>query len=333
MTGSSRHTQQGAALLTVLMIIAAMAVAALAVASAVTQSTQRARALDAQAQLGLYAVAAEEVAKARMTSLLEPLQSRLSVDLPGFNEPQIIPVDGGTFTVTVRDASNCFDVNTLVASGASAEGQSAFDPSTAYQSLLNATFEDEFSSDVVALASAVMDWMDEDSVPRSGGAEDSYYISEVPSYRTSSQPFSTLDELRAVRGYTPDIFAAIRPMLCALPQSQQRGPVAININTLSESQAPLMQLAFSDALSTDDVRSLIDSRPIGGWPDIESLLEDPIVKRIDPNRIQRDRLGLVTTLVEVSANVSYRGHDMTMRYLFEAIPGQPVQTLRRERIG
>lgn len=333
MNAHTPSSQRGAALLTVLMIIAAMAVAALAVASAVTQSTQRARALDAQAQLGLYAVSAEEVAKARMTSLLEPIQSRLSVDLPGFNEPQIIPVDGGAFTVTVRDASNCFDVNTLASAASMSEEASAFNPSADFQSLLEATFEDAFASDATALASAVMDWMDADSVPRSGGAEDSFYASEVPSYRTSSQPFTTMDELRAVRGYTPEVYKAVRPLLCALPSSDQRGIVAININTLSEAQAPLMLLAFGDALSIDDIRALIDSRPIGGWADIESLLEDPIVQRIDPNRIQVDRLGLVTSLVEVSANVSYRGHDMTMRYLFEAVPGQPVRTLRRERIG
>ena len=52
MMSASRHSERGAALLTVLMIIAAMAVAALAVSSAITQSTQRARSLDAQAQLG-----------------------------------------------------------------------------------------------------------------------------------------------------------------------------------------------------------------------------------------------------------------------------------------
>ena len=92
-------------------------------------------------------------------------------------------------------------------------------------------------------------------------------------------------------------------------------------------------MAFNEALSLDDAKSLIASRPIGGWATVEDLLEDPLIERIDPNQIRQDRLGLVTSLVEVSANVSYRGHDMTMRFLFEALPGQPVRTLRRERIG
>lgn len=333
MMPTPRHSERGAALLTVLMIIAAMAVAALGVSSAVTQSTQRARSLDAQAQLGLYAVAAEEVAKARMTAILEPLQSRLSVDLPGYSDAQIIPVDGGAFTVTVRDVTNCFNVNRL-AQETQTDGDGANSSTRdAYTFLLAGLLEDSFSPDVTSLMSSLQDWMDENSVPGSGGAEDSYYLSEVPSYRTSGRPLETLDELRAIRGYTADVYRVLQPVLCALPSSLQRTSDALNINTLEASEAPLLQLAFGEALSLDDARALIESRPIGGWAEVEDLLEDPIVNRIDPNRIQIDRLGLVTSLVEVSTNVSYRGYDMTMRFLFEALPGQPIRTLRRERIG
>ena len=218
---SSHHSERGAALLTVLMIIAAMAVAALAVSSAITQSTQRARSLDAQAQLGLYAVSAEEVAKARMTAILEPLQSRLSVDLPGYNEPQIVPVDGGAFTVTVRDVTNCFDINRLAQATQSDAGTVDSSVRDAYITLLTGLLEDSFNSDVTSLASSLSDWMDGNSVPGSGGAEDSYYLSETPSYRTSGRPLETLDELRAIRGYSADIYRTLQPVLCALPSSVQ----------------------------------------------------------------------------------------------------------------
>ena len=79
--------------------------------------------------------------------------------------------------------------------------------------------------------------------------------------------------------------------------------------------------------------TLILTRPQGGWSDVQALMDDPIVQRIDPSRVKLDELGLVSSLIEVSANVSYRGYDMTMRYLFEAVPGRPIRTLRRERVG
>ena len=326
-------TQRGAALLTVLMIVAAMSVAALAITRAVTDATQRSRALESQAQLALYAVSAEEVAKARMAEVLAPLENKLFAELPGLGEPQIIPVEGGAFSVTARDATNCFDINSLTTGGEG--GRLVADASTqrVYQTLLSAAVEDGYASDLAALVASLTDWMDSNAVPGGGGAEDSYYLSEVPSYRTSGQKLANIEELRAIRGYTPDIMQRIAPLICALPDGTITQQQQLNINTLTEDHAPLLQATLSDALSLDDVRSVIANRPQGGWATVEDLLEDSVVKRIDPTRIQVDRLGVVSSLVEVSANVSYRGHDMTMRYLFEAVPGRPIRTLRRERIG
>jgi len=330
---SDRRSETGAALLTVMMIVAAMSVAALAVTQAVTNSMTRSQSLDAQAQLSFYAVSAEEVAKARMSDILAPLESRLVLGMPGLGEPQIIPVDGGALTVTVRDASNCFDVNALTEGGEDGALVADPDQQQAYRKLLLAVIEEAYDSDMDALVSSLTDWMDDNTVPGNGGAEDGYYISETPSYRTSSQKITSLDELRSIRGYTPDIFARLRPVLCALPPAVSASSLPLNINTLEVHHAPLLQEVFTDALSIENARELIASRPPTGWSSVEELGADPLVKDIDPDLVRTDRLGLVTSLVEVLANVSYRGHDMTMRYLFYVQPGRPIRTLRRERIG
>ena len=326
-----RKSERGAALLTVMMIVAAMSVAALAVTKAVTQATVRSRALDAQAQLAFYAASAEQVAKARLTDILGPLDNKLVLGMPGLGEPQVIPVDDGALAVTVRDATNCFDVNTLTVPGEGGGLVGDLAQQQAYQNLLTALIEEGYASDMVALVSSLVDWMDDNSVPGNGGAEDGYYLNEVPSYRTSGQKLASLDELRSIRGYTTDIFARVRPVLCALPADT---PVrALNINTLEIHHAPLLQQIFTDGLSIEDARELIASRPATGWASVEDLTTDPLAQNIDPALVQTDRLGLVTSLVEVSTNVSYRGSDMTMRYLFEVQAGRPIRTLRRERIG
>ncbi len=328
---AKRHSERGAALLTVMMIVAAMSVAALAVTQAVTQATLRSRALDAQAQLAFYAASAEEVAKARLTAILGPLENKLVLGMPGLGEPQIIPVDDGALAVTVRDATNCFDVNKLTIGSEGGGLVADTGQQQAYQRLLTALIEDGYASDMVALASALTDWMDDDTVPGNGGAEDGYYLNEVPSYRTSGQKLTALDELRSIRGYTPEIYARLRPVLCALPDD---APLQVlNVNTLEIHHAPLLQQVFADGLSVDDARELIASRPVTGWVSVEDLTNDPLVQNIDPGLVRTDRLGLVTSLVEVSTNVSYRGSDMTMRYLFEVQAGRPIRTLRRERIG
>lgn len=333
MTGQVWSKQRGAALLTVMMIVAAMSVAALAVTQSVTQATMRSRALDAQAQLLFYAASAEEVAKARMSEVLAPLENKLNADLPGLGVPQIIPLEQGALTVTARDASNCFNVNQLTRGVEGGVLAANPDAQEAYQTLLTETIEGGFNSDMVALVSALTDWMDDNTVPSNGGAEDGYYLSEVPSYRTSGQKLSSVSELRAIRGYTIDVYTQIRPLLCALPETVDTVGRKLNINTLDARHAPLLQMAFGEALSMDDTRELIASRPLGGWTDVEAMLEDPLLSRIDPARIRSDQFGVLTSLVEVSANVSYRGHDMTMLYLFQVQPGRPIKTILRERIG
>lgn len=333
MTSRSWSRERGAALLTVMMIVAAMSVAALAVTQSVTQATVRSRALDAQAQLLFYAASAEEVAKARMVDVLGPLENKLNADLPGLGVPQIIPLDQGALTVTARDASNCFDVNQLTKREEGGGLAADSDAQAAYRNILLDAIEDGFTNDMVALVSALTDWMDDNSVPSNGGAEDGYYLSEVPSYRTSGQKLTSISELRAIRGYTIDVYTAIRPLVCALPDTVGGSSRKLNINTLDERHAPLLQAAFGDALSTDDARELISLRPLGGWVDVDAMLQEPMLNRIDPARIRSDQLGVLTSLVEVSANVSYRGHDMTMLYLFQVVPGRPIKTISRERIG
>ena len=325
--------EQGAALLTVLMIVAAISVAALAVTQSVTQAAIRSKALDAQAQLTFYAASAEEVAKARITEILGPLENKLHSDLPGLGEPQTIPLDNGVLIVTARDATNCFDVTRLTQSNDGGRLVADADAQQSYQALLTQLIQGCFEADTIGLDSALRDWMDDNTVPGSGGAEDGYYLSETPSYRTSGQKLESISELRSIRGYTEEIYTTVRPAICALPQDYSTIPGLLNINTLDERHVPLFQMAFSDALSSEDARTLISSRPQGGWPDTESLLEDPLVNQIAPDRIRTDLLGVVTSQVEVSANVSYRGHDMTILYLFAVQPGRPIRTLRRERIG
>lgn len=54
-------------------------------------------------------------------------------------------------------------------------------------------------------ANAILDWIDTDSTPRTGGAEDDHYSQLEPSYRCKNGPLDTIEELLSVRGITPDM--------------------------------------------------------------------------------------------------------------------------------
>jgi general secretion pathway protein K len=64
------------------------------------------------------------------------------------------------------------------------------------------------------LAGAVVDWRDSDSLsPPGGGAEDAQYAEAGLPYGAKDAPFETVGEVEQVLGWTPDIYARVRPYL------------------------------------------------------------------------------------------------------------------------
>jgi len=55
------------------------------------------------------------------------------------------------------------------------------------------------------IADAILDWLDEDDLPREYGAEESYYLSLDSAYEPRNGPITALDELLLVRGVTSEL--------------------------------------------------------------------------------------------------------------------------------
>lgn len=323
-----RSNERGAALITVLMIVAVMSAVALGLSQAVLASTERARLLDTQAQLRLYAVAAEEVAQSQLTQLVTDTGARLSSDLPGFEDARIFPVEGGNVSVRVRDLTNCFNLNAdAMAAVVSDDGQVQKET---FAWLLQEGGIPQ--SDAEALAAALRDWVDEDRISQANGAEDAYYMGLSVPYRTSSQPLANVSELLAIRGFDQDIVEDFGSVLCALPEHTRNASPALNLNTLKVEDAPRLSWALSGALEANEVRALIESRPLGGWSDVERFLEEPSVQRVAPEQRQMQRFSVVSSLIETVIDVTYREDSLRIKLLFELESGQPVRVLRRERV-
>lgn len=74
------------------------------------------------------------------------------------------------------------------------------------------------------LAQAILDWQDEDDIPRVGGAEREDYVRAGAAILPPDRPFAELDELRHVSGMTREVFEA------ALPHLTLAGSGRINVN-------------------------------------------------------------------------------------------------------
>lgn len=81
---------------------------------------------------------------------------------------------------------------------------------------------------------AVVDWIDNDDTPLSGGAESAYYHTLKPPYSARNSKLLSVSELSLIKGFTPEIVGRLRPYL-TLYSDQANMPLAtVNINTASK---------------------------------------------------------------------------------------------------
>lgn len=254
--------ERGAALLTVLLLVAIIAV----MAATALERLRLATRLGANAvmldQARGYAYAAETLATGRVTSLLAQAGDRVTLAGGWSGRPFGLPIPGGAATARVTDGGNCFNLNSLVSRAD--DGRYVANAVTMEQlarllSLLRV-------QDGPAIAAAAADWIDSDDVALPGGAEDAAYRGLRPAYRTAGTLMADPSELRAVQGVTPPIYAAVRPWLCTLPLAE-RAP--ININTLAPEQAPLVAMLLPPTIAVEQVAGVLLRRPPQGYASVD----------------------------------------------------------------
>lgn len=256
MRGAER--ERGAALLTVLLLVAIIAVLAAAGLERLRLSTRLGANAVLLDQARGYAYAAETLATTRVSTLLASAGDRVTLAGGWSGRPFGLPVPGGAATARVTDGGNCFNLNGLVSR--TDEGQLVANLATVTQfarllTLLRVP-------NAAAIAAAAADWIDSDGDTFPGGAEDGAYQSLRPAYRTANTLMADASELRAVRGVSAEVFQAVRPWICTLPMAER---AAININTLTPEQAPLLAMLLPDTLGVEQARGLLLRRPPQGY--------------------------------------------------------------------
>ena len=141
------------------------------------------------------------------------------------------PIDlpGVRIFAQLYERNGCFNLNNLHPG----EGEDAL-ALARFERLLRALKLDPM------LAQQVLDWIDADTIPRSGGAEDSALLARNPPMRAANQPFAHVSELRLLPGVTPEVHSVLAPETCALPAG-----TTINLNFASEA----MWMSLADAIT------------------------------------------------------------------------------------
>ena len=308
-----RSSERGAALLTVLLLVAVIAVLAGTALEKLRLATRLGGNAVALEQARAYSFAAETLAVAKVTDLLgrDPSRVTLAGGWSGKRFP--LPVPGGIATASVTDGGNCFNLNGLVVENAPGT-YAAYTPARIqFARLIRLVGAPVQSPD--AIAAAATDWIDSDTDPIGQGAEDSAYAGAEAPYRTANTLMADPSELRAVAGVTQAVYAKLRPWICTLPKAE---PSKINVNTLLPEQAPLFAMLLPDTLSVEGARQMLLKRPPQGYESTEKFWQLPALSAITAADDARAQTAVTTTWFALRIDVSLGGAELEEHGLIDA---------------
>jgi general secretion pathway protein K len=320
MTRKSDDSESGAALALVLVMLAIMATLATVVVDVSRLSTRRTANQTSMEQTRWYLVGAEGYASQQIRRLNREVRDNRIDQSEWQDRPISLPLDDGTMVLSLRDGSNCLNLNGLVFR--SDDGALVANPSGQVQF---ARLLDVLGIRAGGAPDALLvDWIDSDAQPTAGGGEDQVYTQAGLQYRTANTLVGDLSELRAVAGFTDDIVRRLAPFACVRPDSIV---LTLNVNTLVASQAELLAVVMGDDISVSTAREVIRSRPQGGWADVDAFLATPRFAGMEITESLRSQLSVTSRYYLLQSHVLRDNGNERAVALIEA--SGALRTVRR----
>jgi len=177
----------------------------------------------------------------------------------------IFELNQGLITAKIIDASNCFNINSIVQ-----KVKNNYIPNEKnIEAFIRLMSLNDVNPNLAAEAiDQIIDWIDSDSNPRAYGLEDYYYSGPLnnPREYTASRLFYSTSELKSLPAIKIIGWSIFKNNFCALPDNSLK----ININTLNINDVQLLASLFKD-ISYRDAQYILDNIPEEGFRDIADL--------------------------------------------------------------
>jgi general secretion pathway protein K len=259
-------------------------------------SAARAVNVNARSEALWRAFATETLARKAIKMAFATSEGKMSIDDPWVSEPLNIPLDDGAAQIFFIDAGLCFNVNSL----ASDDGNEVSPSVEEFVRLAGHLGLSEFEA--IALGEAIADWIDGDRNRRPQGAEDEYYTTLPSPYRTGNRPMAAASEIRAVKGVNREIYALLKPYLCA---GEAGAPSVLNVNMLTEFHAPLLAALLGENATMQAATDIIAARPVGGYNDKTIFISESLVQAANPSENLESRISVTSRRFHARAEIVY----------------------------
>ena len=297
-------SQQGVALITVLLVVSLATTAAVAMASRQHIDIRRTEntlfiGQAQQYQRGVELWSKQFLSQDRKKNKTDHTGEDWALRLPP------LPIEGGTVRGYLEDLQGRFNLNNL-----QKDGQNANLELERFKRLLRKLDIND------SLADLIQDWIDPDqdaTIP--AGAEDVYYLGLTPAYRTSGQLLQSSSELLLLKEFKRETYDKLLPHITVLPQA-----TTINVNTATAE----VLLSLNDELTTDQIKTIIDQKR--KYDSVESFLKEPL---FEGKNIPIEGLGVSSDYYILYSEVNIGHFKLNMKTLFERDDKGMIKTLIR----
>lgn len=356
---TTKFRQRGVALVTVMLIVALASVIATQMTIRLQVQMQRSTNISFNQQAYWYALGAEAFSKRVLISVFKDEPEVTHLEQAWAEEATSYPVDFGEIGGEISDLQSCLNLNALHPSAKTKSTSGSSGSSTSSGTSGSSSASDTGSStsnsnssgnnnrlpaaealeilitnlningisafEAEAMVNALTDWLDSDSrITGTGGAEDNDYASREFPYLAANNFLASVNELRLIENFTPEVILALKPYVCVLPQNSQN---MININTISAESAVLLQALLD--ISLDDAESILGARDSAGYDNIEDFYNLPEVGKVTMAKWQKEQFGVDSEYFQLKASARFDNSYFNMTSIMQVIDNSKIQIISR----
>jgi len=258
----------GVILITTLLIVMILSIISVQISKNFYISLKREAYLDFKNLSHQMLMSSEKQAIKSLQKNIKPFQSKLTLNDSLLNNKFYFQNDLMVLEVSVLDASNCFNLNSLFKPSGN-----SYEIRPLYKAWLKRYLKlKQFNeADIESFIDQLVDWVDHDNQPLNFGAENYFYIG--PSSKISQfTPKRLLVDISEINNFPIMERMDYRDLITSLCVLPNRNNQIININSLVQSDS-LLIAAFFDEENLEYTSSQILNMPKNGYDDVNVFID------------------------------------------------------------
>ena len=263
-----KFRNKGVVLISILLIVLLLSAVAITFGNKYLVSLKRAQYIEFQS-LSLNAFRnVEAMSLNKIDKFSRFNSSNLTKENPLLTDEIYFEINGATIVGSIDDASNCFNINSLVRAGKEDYQENKKSMNAFRELMYLAEVDNNVSEEII---DQIIDWIDKNSNPRAYGLEDYYYSGPLHNPREFSggRLLIDIEELKSIPSVRLVDWDIFKEFFCAYPFATN---LKLNINTLDKNNI-LLLTAFFPKIDIKDSEYIIENIPLNGFQDINTFLQ------------------------------------------------------------